>query len=719
MSRIALALVLAVTGLSAVIGAPAPSASAAPAATRSVVVTGAGTSMYPAFDPSIERYGITTTAATGGRVRVDATTSDPDGTVLVNGAPAEAPVSLEGLEEGEEISVIFDDADGRQVHSLVYLPSRFPRLDVTHDALGSAPGVVGVTLSEGNAGTDHFETALDRNGVPVYVRRLARNSMDFKRQLDGTLTSSRPATSAGREGHALHALDEQLRTTSVHETVGLRNTDGHDSIRLPNGHLVLLSYEFDEATRLTDSVIQELDDDGDVVFEWNSADHIDPDTETVLRLGANGDYAHINSVQKMADGHFLASFRHTSSVMKIARFADQGFAPGEVMWRLGGKLSDIEFVDDPYPGGPCAQHTAYETGTGTIVIFDNGSWRAFGDNPLCVDPEDRTGPSVERPFSRVTEYAVDAAAGTATLEWSYEQVMDDADGNPTRMGAIFAGSAIRLANGNTLVNWAPDRRAVATEVTPEGNIAWQVSDTHPTISERFFSYRAFRFELPDAIDPEVHVPGGSAVYVQGEPAAARHTCTDRGGSSLRSCVSSAPGGMLDTATVGRHTVAVTATDGNGNTATGSYAYTVEAAPRGRPDGFVRAGGSGWVGKGVHGPWREQRVVVKLPAGKRPQVARVRLRNDGNVTDRFAVTGSARSRAFAVRYLHAGRDVTRKVVAGTLRTPALTPGSSVTVKVRVTRTPSARRGARHRMVVRAGSVFDGTTDRVAVVARARR
>ena len=35
---------------------------------------------------------------------------------------------MTGLTEGDEISVIFQDEGGTEVHSLVYLPAAFPRL---------------------------------------------------------------------------------------------------------------------------------------------------------------------------------------------------------------------------------------------------------------------------------------------------------------------------------------------------------------------------------------------------------------------------------------------------------------------------------------------------------------------------------------------------------------------------------------------------------------
>lgn len=717
MPRLLVALVLALAGLTVPLGTASV---AAPAATHSISVAGAGVGMYPAFEPAVERYGVTTTGATGGTVKVTAKTSDPDGVVLVNGRAVTRPTAVTGLGDGDEISVIFEDSDGRSVHSLVYLPARFPALEVVENRPETAPGVVGLTLSEWNDNSDHFETAVDRNGVPAHVQRVPGNSMDFKRQPDGTLSVSRVTSTPGRTGHALHLLDDQLRSTSVHETEGLKDTDGHDSIVLPNGHIVLLSYEFDEATRLTDSVIQELDAAGNVLFEWNSADHLDIEAESTSGTSTSGpwrgDYAHINSVQVLPDGHFLASFRHTSSVMKIARSGGDGHQAGDVLWRLGGKLSDFEFVNDLH-AGPCAQHTAYMVENGNIVIFDNGSWAVNGGE-LCVDPDDPTRPSVARPFSRMTEYDIDEDAGTAELVWSYDRTMPDGVGNQTRLFAIFAGSSVRLPNGNTLVAWASEKRAMASELTAAGDVAWEVRDANPATQARFFSYRAFKFALPDAIDPEVSLSlPGEGVYPQRASVPTDWSCTDRGGSSLQECDIDGPDRLLDTSTTGEHTVTVTAIDGAGNVTTRSRDYTVAEAHQ--PDGFVRAAGSGWVGRDVYGGWRDQRVVTRHLPRDRTQVARVRLQNDGVGTERFRVRGHARNADFKVRYVHRGRNVTRKVIAGTWRTPAIGVGGKTTLKVRITRTKRADRGDRRRFVVRTSSAADGSLDKVAVIAKAKR
>ena len=176
---LALVLFLALTGLTVPLGAASV---AAPVAAHSISVAGAGVGMYPAFEPAVERYGVTTTGATGGAVEVTATTSDPDGVVLVNSSAVTGPTLVTGLGDGDEISVIIEDSDGRSVHSLVHLPARFPTLEVVENRPRDHPGIVGLTLSEWNANSDHFETAVDRNGVPAYVQRVPGNSMDFKRQ---------------------------------------------------------------------------------------------------------------------------------------------------------------------------------------------------------------------------------------------------------------------------------------------------------------------------------------------------------------------------------------------------------------------------------------------------------------------------------------------------------------------------------------------------------
>lgn len=680
---------------------------AAKASTRQVSVAGAGVDMYPSFSSAVRRYGVRTTTATAGSVRVEATTSDASGRVWVDGRLATGDTTtVSGLVPGDEISVFIQDSSGSVRYWLVYLPAGFPRIIATTKQAGIAPGLVGMSLSQWNEPTPNFEVAVDVNGVPAYVHSTTGATIDLKRQPNGHYSTSRLTTTAGRTGHALVELDGSFKEVARHETVGLVNTDGHDSILQPDGSRILLAYEPNADTGLVDSVIQEIDPDGDVVFEWNSGD-AGLAAESVYPVGT-ADYAHINSVTVMADGDLLASFRHLSSVLKIARTAHDGFAAGDIVWRLGGENSDFTFVDDPYPGGPCAQHTASELPNGNILVYDNGSG-VLSPN-MCIDPANPNVP-IARAQTRVTEYALDHEADTATLTWDY---------TPGRFG-LFAGSAARLGNGNTLVGWAAVRQALATELNAAGETVWELKVDSPDGAPLYSTYRAAKFAVPDVIDPQVTVkrPAAGATYDYGQRVKVDVRCTDRGGSGLTACAGSndaRSGTRLDTTRPGRHVFDVVATDGHGNQTTVRRSYRVGPLPY-RPDASVRHSSGRWLGDGVYGGPSRQDVRL----GTRSAVSTVaRLENDGAKADRIRVRGTRGSKQFRVRYLVGGKDVTTKVIAGTYRTNTLTPDERLNLRVRVTRLRAADQGDSRRFVLTATSIRDPRLrDKIAVVVRVKR
>jgi hypothetical protein len=665
--------------------------------THAVSVSGAGVGVYPAFDPAITRYAVTTTEATAGSLTVTATTSDPTGKVYVDGRLApDGSRTLTGLEEGDEVSVFIDDSAGVARHSFVYLPAEFPAL-ARVDAPGVTdadlnPGLVLLTLGLWLTPSPFFETAVDANGVPAMVHTTTR-SLDLKRQPNGSFSVSRTTTTPDRTGTALVELDDRFREVARYETQGLVDTDGHDSILLPDGSRYLLAYEPDPATGLTDAVIQEVGPDGSVVFEWNSADHVDPATESV---STSPDNAHVNSIAIMANGDLLVSFRHLSSVFEVARTAHDGFAVGDVVWKLGGRDSTLSFVGDP-DGGPCAQHAASELADGHILLFDNGS--ATLTNAYCVDPADRTGPTIERPITRIKEYAVDAAAGTATLVWSWQK--DD-------RFAHFAGSAQRLANGDTLVGWAAETDAIVSEVAPDGELLWELRDPeHPA----YFTYRAAKTEVPDTTPPAVDVqsPVGGATYVRGQRVVASFDCSDRGGSSLSSCAApTEAGAAIDTDRVGTHTFRVLATDGAGNVSTRTRTYTVR--PAHRLDGLIRlAGTAGFTGGDVYGGSGKQQVTARIGRHGRA-AAVVRFENDGTERERYRLAAPSGSDRFRVEYtfpstaspvtsLDPGESTSLRVIV--TRRGAARPGDRITIEIaaRSTRHPAADDAVSFRVVAR--------------------
>jgi hypothetical protein len=239
----------------------------------------------------------------------------------------------------------------------------------------------------------------------------------------------------------------------------------------PNGNYIVLAYEpvvrdltefgRGSAEIVLDGIWQELSPDHEVLFEWNSWDHM-VFGETVYGSKDQRDYSHMNSVFVDDDGNWIVSSRGMAQVLKIDRES------GDVIWKLGGAQNDFTFVNDPYEG-LCGQHTASILDNGHLLVFDNGQY--------CYPPMPERGK-----HTRIVEYAIDEDAMTAELVWSY-----------SREGTYCEsqGSAQRLANGNTLIGWGLGPNLIASEVTPDKDIVFELQAANR--SGKTTSYRAWRF----------------------------------------------------------------------------------------------------------------------------------------------------------------------------------------------------------------------------------
>ncbi|MCC6702440.1 MAG: aryl-sulfate sulfotransferase, partial [Fluviicola sp.] len=136
--------------------------------------------------------------------------------------------------------------------------------------------------------------------------------------------------------------------------------------------------------------VQEVDANNNIVFEWDSNDHIPP-TETYLFYGynvSNFDYCHGNAVAEDSDGHLLLSFRHLNAIYKIHR------TTGAIIWKLGGHTSDFNFTNDP---GFSGQHD--------IRKLPNGNYSLFNNANMAPAPK----------VSKGKEFSLDTINWTATL----------------------------------------------------------------------------------------------------------------------------------------------------------------------------------------------------------------------------------------------------------------------------------------------------------------
>jgi hypothetical protein len=338
------------------------------------------------------------------------------------------------------------------------LPHDFPQITVSHPSGGApTPGYYLVN-------TGAYATVLDVHGTPVWYAR-GSNVVNVDAPAANTLSlmpaGTAPFGTSATADFELHALDTQ--TTRYVRASG-SPTDAHELRLLPNGHFLLFAYPIESDKDLTgigslganetiaDCQIQEVDAAGAVVWSWLASDHVDPVTES-LEVHASPvagqtvqDVFHCNSIEVDASGNLLVSMRHTNSIVYI----DKG--TGKILWKLGGTPTSkdeakcIQVVGDP-EGTFSMQHDARFRPNGNVTLFD--------------DHGATSG------VARGVEYAIDQAAGTATVAFQFLGTTQ----------SQYEGSFRRYDDGESVVGWggaAPDARVV-TELNAAGQEVFDVS----------------------------------------------------------------------------------------------------------------------------------------------------------------------------------------------------------------------------------------------------
>lgn len=325
---------------------------------------------------------------------------------------------------------------------------------------------------------------LENDGTPFFYRKLPQRTLDFKVQNDSTLSRW-----VVEDVHGYVSLDKNYNRLREYRCQGDYTTDEHDLVLTDEGTAILAGLDVqsvdmselvpggDPDALVVGNIIQEIDSLNQVIFEWRSWDHFEiTDALHLDLLGDQIDYMHVNSVALDYDGHILVSSRHLSECTKINR------ETGEVMWRLSGKNNQFDFVNDILMTSYQHDFRAVPGIPGNYTIFDNGNHRT---------PE----------FSRAVEFRLDTSAMTAEKVWEYRHLPED-------IFSSFMGSAQRLPNGNTLINWANANLPKATEVTPGGEIVYEGDFNFFT-----HGYRTFRFDWSGALTTPYLIAEGFPSWV--------------------------------------------------------------------------------------------------------------------------------------------------------------------------------------------------------------
>jgi len=346
------------------------------------------------------------------------------------------------------------------------LPPDFPQLSILGNT-NPAPGYLFGSLCVSNVpGYSNYFAILDNDGSPILLNQT--NSLG-ELACNGLFVSTE-----GKNGQPVRFLlkDASFNVIATNQAGNGYVADRHDFQVLPNGHALILITDStpvvdmsqlvpggSPTALITQAVIQEVDVDGNVVFQWRSLDHI-PVTDSYQDLtAANLGYIQVNSLWfDETDGNLILSCRNTSEVIKISRVT------GDIVWRLQGKYNQFTFTNAiPGNSDPAyfqVQHHARRLPNGNLLIYDNG-YSADSD-PVY---------SFTRPYSRAVEYVIDETSKTAKLVWQYRHSPD--------IITYKGGRADRLSGGHTIIHWGNDNTAspglAMTEVDAEGRLICEVA----------------------------------------------------------------------------------------------------------------------------------------------------------------------------------------------------------------------------------------------------
>ena len=257
------------------------------------------------------------------------------------------------------------------------------------------------------------------------------------------------------------------------------SADGHEFLITPWNTALILSYATATADltsiggpadqTVVDGIVQEIDiKTGQVLFQWNSADHV-PYSQSEQPLPASAstpwDWFHVNAVHLTTRGNLLIDARNTWTTYDVS------LRTGQIRWQLGGKDSSFTLAAAPGQTLDSAgeifawQHDPEQVGRNLFTFFDNDS----SGSPLL-------------PASRAVTVRLNFRTKVATLVAS--------DSQPEGLSAPSQGNAQTTRNGDLFVGWGA--LPYFSEFSPSGGLLFNAE-----FPAGVNSYRAYQLPWPD------------------------------------------------------------------------------------------------------------------------------------------------------------------------------------------------------------------------------
>ena len=345
--------------------------------------------------------------------------------------------------------------------SALLFPADFPKVFIKNIDKKDGSYFIGINQSAYN-----YLAIINNNGIPLYYKRSSARLYDFKIQPSGLLTYY--DESSGK----FYGMDSLCQVVDSFYCKNGYITNFHDLQVLPNGHSFLVSYDLqvlnmdtvkaggDTAANVVGSVVQEIDENKVVVWQWRTWDNFkitDADSSFVDFYQHGIHYSHINSIDVVDDNRIIFSVRNFNEITEVDRNT------GKINWRFGGYNDQFRLIENYNEFE--LQHDA----------------RLIEGNKLSVFDNERTDKNQK---SRVLVYNIDEQNKKVSL-------LNEIPHMP-EVNAKDMGNVQYTPNGNFVIGWGnTGRKSFYMSVTDkEGNLI--ASDS--LVGKSFiYSYRVFKF----------------------------------------------------------------------------------------------------------------------------------------------------------------------------------------------------------------------------------
>ena len=290
---------------------------------------------------------------------------------------------------------------------------------------------------------------IDNFGIPIYCKQIPTGALDFNIQENGYLYYY---TTKSKEFYKIDSSYKIIDTLRIKNGYDL---DYHELIVRKNGDAYLYGHKFhvmdlravypggNQYATVVEDIIQVLDKNKNIKFEWKSLDHIsilDCDSTFVDLTSNIIDYVHINSFEVNEQGDIYISARHLNEIIKI------NGSTGDIIWRLGGKRNEFTMIGNGsmFSG----QHSIKILPGGKMLLFDNGN---------TLHPN----------YSMGVDYQVNEEAKTIELVRQFRVSPD--------VFTPVMGSIQQFRDGNVVVGWGKNINGlILTEYDKNNNLVLKI-----------------------------------------------------------------------------------------------------------------------------------------------------------------------------------------------------------------------------------------------------